>query len=39
MPTLTIYLDKELYEFVKENPSKIIQRVLKENKQIIEESK
>jgi hypothetical protein len=30
MPTITIYLDAELYDFVKESPSAIIQQALKE---------
>ncbi len=29
MPSLNIYLDKEAYDQVKENPSKIIQKALK----------
>ena len=29
MPSVTIYLDKELYDKIKENPSKIIQKSLK----------
>ena len=29
MPSLSIYLDKEFYEKVKEDPSKIIQKALK----------
>lgn len=29
MPSLSIYLDKEFYEKVKEDPSKIIQNALK----------
>jgi len=29
MPTISIYLDKKIYEKVKEDPSKIIQNALK----------
>jgi len=29
MPSLAIYLDKELYDKIKEDPSKIIQKALK----------
>lgn len=29
MPTISIYLDKEFYDKVKEDPSKIIQNALK----------
>jgi hypothetical protein len=33
MPTITVYLDAELYDYVKESPSAIIQEALKEHKQ------
>jgi hypothetical protein len=33
MPTITVYLDAELYDYVKENPSAIIQRALKHLKE------
>jgi len=32
MPTITIYLDTELYDYVKDSPSAIIQQALKEQK-------
>jgi hypothetical protein len=33
MPTITVYLDAELYDFVKESPSSIIQKALKQLKE------
>jgi hypothetical protein len=33
MPTITVYLDAELYDYVKESPSSIIQKALKEMKE------
>jgi hypothetical protein len=33
MPTITVYLDAELYDYVKKIPSAIIQEALKEHKQ------
>jgi hypothetical protein len=39
MPTITVYLDAELYDFVKESPSAIIQQALKEYMQKNEASK
>ena len=33
MPTLTVYLDAELYDYVKESPSAIIQKALKRLKE------
>jgi len=33
MPTITVYLDAELYDYVKDSPSAIIQEALKEHKQ------
>jgi hypothetical protein len=32
MPTITIYLDTELYDYVKDSPSAIIQQALREQK-------
>jgi hypothetical protein len=32
MPTITVYLDAELYDYVKQSPSAIIQKALKEMK-------
>ena len=29
MPTITVYLDAELYDYVKQSPSTIIQKALK----------
>jgi len=36
MPTITIYLNIELYDYVKNNPSAIIQQALKERKEKVE---
>ena len=36
MPVINIYLDKELYEFVKIDKSKIIKQALKEYKEKLE---
>ena len=33
MPTIQIYLNQELFDFVKKNKSKIVQQALKEYKQ------
>jgi len=33
MPTITVYLDAELYDYVKDSPSAIIQKALKEMKE------
>jgi len=33
MPTITVYLNAELYELVKDSPSAIIQEALKEYKE------
>ena len=33
MPVINIYLDEELFEFVKKNKSKIIQDALQEHKE------
>jgi hypothetical protein len=33
MPTITVYLDADLYDFVKKSPSAIIQKALKEMKE------
>jgi len=33
MPTITVYLDAELYDFVKDSPSAIIQKALREHKE------
>jgi len=33
MPTITIYLDTELYDYVKDSPSAIIQQALREHKE------
>jgi len=33
MPTLTVYLDAELYEMVKDSPSAIIQKALRKYKE------
>jgi hypothetical protein len=39
MPTITVYLDAELYDYVKESPSAIIQKALKKLKESEEASK
>jgi len=39
MPTLTVYLDAELYDYVKVSPSAIIQKALKKLKESEEASK
>jgi len=36
MPTITIYLDTELYDYVKNSPSAIIQQALREQKEKVE---
>jgi len=33
MPTITVYLDAELYDYVKQSPSAIIQKALKRLKE------
>jgi hypothetical protein len=33
MPTITVYLDAELYDFVKASPSAIIQKALRQWKE------
>jgi len=38
MPVINIYLDKELYEFVKIDKSKIIKQALKEYKEKLKHS-
>lgn len=38
MPVINIYLSKELFEFVKQNKSKIIKEALLEYKEKLEES-
>jgi hypothetical protein len=38
MPTITVYLDTELYDFVKDSPSAIIQKALREYKGKVEKS-
>jgi len=39
MPTITVYLDAELYDFVKASPSAIIQQALKQLKETQKASK
>lgn len=39
MPTITVYLDAELYDYVKESPSAIIQKALKHLKESEEAAK
>lgn len=39
MPSIQIYLDEELFEFVKKDKSKIIQQALKEYKEKQEQLK
>jgi hypothetical protein len=39
MPTITVYLNAELYELVKDSPSAVIQEALREYKEKREKSK
>jgi hypothetical protein len=39
MPTITVYLDAVLYDYVKESPSAVIQKALKEMKEREDASK
>jgi len=39
MPTITVYLDAELYDYVKASPSAIIQKALKQSKEREEAAK
>ena len=39
MPVINIYLDEELFEFVKKNKSKIIKQALKEYKEKLQHQK
>lgn len=39
MPPVVIYLNNELYEFIKKNKSKICQQALKEYKEKLQEQK